>query len=92
MSLEAPKGTEMKKIAAWESITASVLLFFMTVYKFLQIYRDPQPMSSILPASLNKIVVYVMGEHAISHAVLYLVVFTLVFSSAIMGYFYNENK
>lgn len=92
MSLELPKGTETKKIAAWESIAASILLFFMVVYKSLQIYGVPQPGVNVLPTSVNKFVTNVMGEHALSHVALYFVIFALVFSSSIMGYFYNDSQ
>lgn len=92
MSLEKPRGTEIQKIAAWEAIAASIILFFMTMYKFSQIYSNSQPMAGMLPANFNKVIENVMGEHKLAHAGLYLVIFLLVFSSAIMGYFYDDSK
>jgi hypothetical protein len=92
MSFEKPRGSEIQKFAAWEAITASIILFFMTAYKFLQIRYGSQPGASMLPTIINKVIVSVMGENELAHASLYLVVFVLVFSSAIMGYFYNDNK
>jgi hypothetical protein len=91
MSHETQKETKMQKIAKWEIVTASILLLFMTIYKFSQEVYGPQPGSSILPASINKVIASVMGENELVHAGLYLVIFLLVFSSAIMGYFYENN-
>lgn len=92
MSLVNPSGTVMKKAAAWELITASIILFFMIMYKSVQMYFKSQPGSGILPYSVNKFISKLMGENEYMHLGVYLVIFILVFSSAIMGFFYNEDK
>lgn len=94
MSLKTPEGTDLKKAAAWETIVASILLGIMIIYKCIQLNFDTKQVS-LGYEPLSKFVATVMGENKngpIYHIILYVVLFILVFSSSIMGFFYEDNQ
>ena len=86
MSLSEPNESQPKTASAWMLIVASIILFFMAVYKLSPISAP----KFIQDFSIMNSVKAVMGENTMYHGILYIVLFTLVFLSAIMGFFYKE--
>lgn len=85
MSFSEPNESQSKTASAWMLIVASVILFFMAVYKLI-----PVSAPSFVPGKIVDGLRAVMGENTLSHGLLYVMLFALVFSSAILGFFYKE--
>ena len=86
MSFSEPNETQAKTASAWMLITSSIILLFMVLYKILPISTP-----SFVPSFITGALKSVMGENSIYHGILYLFLFVLVFSSAILGFFYKED-
>jgi hypothetical protein len=73
MSAHLPTGSQFKQAAAWELIVASVILFVMIVLRVMisKNWRIPSLLSNV------------MNEDSKMHLALYVLLFVLVFSSAL---------
>lgn len=87
MSFGEPNESQTKISSAWILIVVSIILFFMTMFKLV-----PMNIPTFVPSSLTRLIRSVMGENSMYHGILYLILFVLVFSSAILGFFYKEDK
>jgi hypothetical protein len=91
MSFSEPKGSDLKKAAAWELVTVSIILFVMIVYRLSPTSYSP---FSLIPQSITKPISngvgYFMGENSMVHTLLYVLLLVLVLSSVIIGFFYND--
>jgi cytochrome b561 len=81
MSAHMPIGGPQKEAAAWELIVASIILFVMILTRMA---LSSNKFSSKVPAFLSAM----MREGSKAHFALYVLLFALVFSSA-MSFFIN---
>lgn len=81
MSTHIPTGSPYHQASGWMLIISSIILFFMVLYKLGEHY----PKFSVLSRFLS-FMKPVMTEQKLSHLVLYIVLFALVFASA-MSFF-----
>ncbi len=84
MLYHLPPDQPTKQAAAWELIVASIILALMVAFKLLE--RSKSSLIDKVPSMIKGL----MGENQTAHLALYVVLFVLVFSSAIMGFFYED--
>ena len=79
MSAHLPRGSDYQVAAAWELIVASIILLVMILTRMA---LNNAKFSSRVPKFLENM----MNEKGMAHLILYVVLFALVFSSA-MSFF-----